>query len=295
MKFNYANMLFYTLKRHFLAFLYISFLLISCNKEKGPSSQLVNEVKVIPKPYKFLYKRGYFTLTTKTRLLLNLSNDQEIEIANYFLKLLKEKTGHKLKIADRFTTNKIENRIELIYEPNLKENGYNLYVSGSSVKIEFRDKPGAAYAFETLVEIMAKNNGKWLIPQLSIEDKPYLPFRAIYLNTPVKIDSILVEQLVRHKFNFLILPDSTNNLIQSEYIHILSRNKIDSGNLEYIRLSPTNFYKRVNNPNNEFVFEINDGKLLSGDSLSILEEAMWSRPDVRNILKLKELLTELTP
>lgn len=296
LKFDYVSKHVSSIKRHFLPFLYVFILSFGCTQQEKHDAQSVNEVQILPAPNKLLYKRGSFVLSSKTRILLNLSDNREKEVANYLLQRLKQKIKHKLKIADRFTTSKIKNKIELVHQPQLAEDGYNLYVSSTTVRIEFSNKRSATYAIETFFGILENENGKWLIPQLSIEDKPYMTFRGIYLKAETKLDETLINQLIRYRFNLLIIDDSIKDPIDSQQISIINKHDADSLALNYLtNLSPTNFYGKSFDTNDKLVYEINNRKLLSKDSLSIISEAMWTKPEVRNIQKLKEHLTVHKP
>ena len=135
--------------------------LSSCtDKETAKTTNKVSDIRIIPAPVKILYKRGHFQLDKSTRILLDLSNDDSKDPGKYIIDAILEKTGYKLKIADRFTTNKINSGIEIILGNfvEIKPEGYKVVISSNRIKIVANDLSGIYYASEIIIDIITKNN-----------------------------------------------------------------------------------------------------------------------------------------
>lgn len=287
-------MLFYSIRRLSLIFLSTTLILASCLKKSEQHTEPINEVKIVPAPYKLLYKRGVFELTKTTRILLNLSNNSEKEIANQLLATIKETTGYKLKIADRFTTSKINSRIKIAFNSELGQEEYRIYVTNSSLKLSFKNMRSAKYGIETLRQLLSKKDKKWIIPQLSLEDKPFISYRGIYLSKKLAVDNKIIEEIGRHRFNYIVVPnDRTIDSLNVEG-EVVQEAEFDSTKVTKIisHLVPSTFYTQKLDTQEKVVFKINNPSLLAKDSLSILEEALWTRPENKDLGKLKECLTE---
>ncbi|MCB0496794.1 MAG: hypothetical protein KDC79_11715 [Cyclobacteriaceae bacterium] len=293
LKLDNVNMSYYSIKRNSLLFLYAFLFTIGCTTNSTKKEQPINEIQIVPVPDKILYKRGFFELTKETRVLLNLSDNSEKEIANILLDQIKEKIGHKLKISDAFTTKKIENRIEIIHNPELGEEAYNLLVSRTIIKLEYSSIRGASYGINTLTGLLIRQNNQWLIPQISIEDKPFNAFRAIYLTKDITLDEKLIIQLAQHRFNYLVIPDNARDTIKNELIRVMHNQDLKKSEFKLLTgISPSVFYNTNVAPDEKIAFEPDSVSLLSTDSLIILEEALWSKPQSKNIKKLKERLAD---
>lgn len=259
-------------------------ILVGCKEEKKPLPP-VNDVKIVPLPSKILYKRGYFELTKNTRILLNLSiNKQEI-IAEDLIQMILAKTGHKLKISDSYTNHKLKKSIELEYLKNPGDipGSFNLRIASNKINIVATDNIGMTYAFNVLINLMQKNEGKWVIPQLTVEDKPYRKNRVIILNNPDTQYSIELEKsLINNRINYLFLPggDTIRNL--KKEIMLKNRNSLESYFSEpFMKVSTISELNRVimSNSKNTIIFSVHDDSQLSDDSLQLIGQAFWSDPE----------------
>ncbi|MGB2866949.1 MAG: glycoside hydrolase family 20 zincin-like fold domain-containing protein [Bacteroidota bacterium] len=98
---------------------------------------------------------------------------------------------------------------------NLGAEGYILSVSGSSVVIASNRPNGALFGFESLRQIMKKENGRTVIPQIRVIDKPLLPFRGIKLYLPGRENIQFFKRFVRDfaasfKYNTIIVELNAN-------------------------------------------------------------------------------------
>lgn len=98
--------------------------------------------------------------------------------------------------------------ITIAYNGRIKPQGYKLTIK-DSVTIEYSEECGVLYAFTTLKQIVAVENG--ILPQLTIEDWPDIKQRGLMLDvsrgrmTKIEVIKDIVDWLVGLKYNQLQL------------------------------------------------------------------------------------------
>ena len=285
MKYILDKMLHFSLKRIYYRIIVIIAIIgiYGCNQHNNNlEAYSINKVAISPTPSKILHKRGNYILERSTRILFNLSNESENYFAEHLISALLIKTGHKLKIADQFTTDKITNSIELFYGSNksIKSEGFKLSITQNKVKIYSNDLNGITYAINLFVTMLTKSeNNKWISPQLVIEDYPKINNRAIYLDFNDSInykEEHLINLLIKYRFNYLISNSKMDYINQNNAIKIvnstsnLNFNLIENKSIHEFYLSDTALTESI-------IFKIKDPALLHPDSLALLSEAMWSQ------------------
>lgn len=294
MKFILYKQPLFSVKRYLLGInlLIIFFITSNCTPEKKPNkANKVSEINIVPNPSKILYKRGHFKLNKSTRILLNLSNDNAKIAGEYLLKEILKKTNYKLRIADRFTTTEINSGIEIIVGQyhNIKPEGFKIVISSNRIKILSNDSNGLFYASNVILDLLIKIDNGWNAAQVSIEDHPKTKIRGLYLNIQ---DSILdkpslIKLLKKNRINYLISSENWDSLNGS--ILKINDTSLLSVNWKQNLIKEKNikkFYLSTKHSDEIVLFNINDMSLLHPDSLSILGEAMWSKPNKLNYQKL---------
>lgn len=294
MKFILYKQPLFSVKRYLLGInlLIIFFITSNCTPEKKPNkANKVSEINIVPNPSKILYKRGHFKLNKSTRILLNLSNDNAKIAGEYLLKEILKKTNYKLRIADRFTTTEINSGIEIIVGQyhNIKPEGFKIVISSNRIKILSNDSNGLFYASNVILDLLIKIDNGWNAAQVSIEDHPKTKIRGLYLNIQ---DSILdkpslIKLLKKNRINYLISSENWDSLNSS--ILKINDTSLLSVNWKQNLIKEKNikkFYLSTKHSDEIVLFNINDMSLLHPDSLSILGEAMWSKPNKLNYQKL---------
>ncbi|MCF6361397.1 MAG: beta-N-acetylhexosaminidase [Cyclobacteriaceae bacterium] len=275
----------------------IPLLLTNCStKNDSNKEDLALEVKITPVPAKLLYKRGYFQLDKGTRILMNLSDIKSKEIGAYFLNELKLKTKYKLKIADRFTTSKLNSSIEIITDQSglTKKEAFKIEIKRDKIKIYASDNKGLYHAVNTVLELLNKTYGaKWRAPRLIIDDYPATIFRALYISSDsLEVNkNLLLELLQKNRINHLVIED-TSNFAQTNYIAVINPANLKLDENRYISGSIKDFYSTNSTKNDTLVFAINNFQL-HPDSLALIGEAMWSKPDKRNYTRFMKRLNNI--
>lgn len=258
----------------------------------------ISEISIIPTPAKILYKRDFFKLEKSTRILLNLSDDTSKNAGKYLIDEILKKTDYKLKIADRFTTIKIKSGIELISGPHkdIQAEGFKIVISRTLIKILANDYNGLYYASNVVVGLLKHDTIGWSAPQASIEDYPNIKIRGLYLNIQDSIPnkSQLINLLETNRINYLITPTKWN--LNSSTLNIEDYSLL-SGNWQNKLIEDTNikdYYSTKKETIDKVIFSINNITSLHPDSLLIIGEAMWSKPNRLNYNRLVNHLKETT-
>jgi hypothetical protein len=97
----------------------------------------------------------------------------------------------------------------------LGDEGYVLDVSGNSVVVAANKQNGALYGVESLRQIIRKEQGRILIPQIKVNDTPKFPFRGIKLYLPGRENITFFKRFIRdfaalYKYNKIILELNAN-------------------------------------------------------------------------------------
>ncbi len=102
----------------------------------------------------------------------------------------------------------------------LGEEGYVLLVNGRSAVVAAKTKRGALYGFQSFRQLLSKENNKIVLPQIKVEDKPQLPYRAIKLYLPGKNNLPFFKRFIRdfmakYKFNTVVIEVNANMRLES--------------------------------------------------------------------------------
>jgi hypothetical protein len=97
----------------------------------------------------------------------------------------------------------------------LGDEGYVLEVTGKSIVIAANKQHGALYGVESLRQIIKEENGKLVIPQLTVKDRPAFPFRGIKLYLPGRENITFFKRFIRdfaalYKYNKIIIELNAN-------------------------------------------------------------------------------------
>jgi hypothetical protein len=95
------------------------------------------------------------------------------------------------------------------------DEGYILSVTEKNIVIASNTKKGTLYGIESLRQIIKKQNGQILVPQVLVKDAPQYPFRGIKLYLPGKENISFFKRFIKdfvalYKFNKIILELNAN-------------------------------------------------------------------------------------
>ena len=102
----------------------------------------------------------------------------------------------------------------------LGKEGYILSVNNNSVIVVSKTERGALYGFQSLRQLLSKENNEIVIPKLKVEDKPLYPFRAIKLFLPGRNNIPFFKRfvrnfLVKYKYNTVVIELNANMRLES--------------------------------------------------------------------------------
>jgi len=187
---------------------------------------------IFPFPSEMQIGRGSFLLDEKAFLMLDEragSDDRLItdlfrnEVADKYQYVVKTSNAKKLpekfiligSIANPLIKNYcVQNGLWTSLQ-KLGDEGYILSVSEKNVVIASNTKKGALYGIESLRQIIKKQDGQILMPQLLVKDAPRYPFRGIKLYLPGKENISFFKRFIKdfvalYKFNKIILELNAN-------------------------------------------------------------------------------------
>ncbi len=153
--------------------------------QKMPS---LSKLGIVPQPSEVIVKPSSFTITSKTKIVLQSSNNELFNIGNQLKMRFKASAGFNLEVAK---TKPLTNYISIKTDSSLKLNneGYHLNVSTTAIEIEAKTARGAFYAIQTLLQLLPSEMESnsvadiaWQIPCVSIADYPRFAYRGMHLD-----------------------------------------------------------------------------------------------------------------
>jgi hypothetical protein len=189
---------------------------------------------IFPLPVSVQRANGDFVVTTTTSIIVPKMETQADKflrelVANEFIDRYNVSLGivkeTKLTSGENFIlVGTVDNPLVTQYcelhglIPELKglgDEGYVLVVSGNSVVVAANKQNGALYGVESLRQIIRQEQGRILVPQLKVKDKPKFPFRGIKLYLPGRENITFFKRFIRdfaalYKYNKIILELNAN-------------------------------------------------------------------------------------
>lgn len=148
------------------------------------ASVKAQEVNIIPKPKTLELKKGSFTITPSTVLVLG--DDGEKATASFFNQHLKSVYGFELKTAKSSAKNFIRFSTKKLIKPGT-EGKYDLTVSGKGATVSGDTYSGTFNGMQSLIQLLgvdakAISSKQFTIPALAIQDEPRFQYRGLHLD-----------------------------------------------------------------------------------------------------------------
>lgn len=166
------------------------------------------EVNIIPKPKNLELKKGSFTITPSTVIVLG--DDGEKATASFFNQHLKSIYGFELKTGKSSSKNFIRFSTKKFIKPGT-EGKYDLNVSTKGVTVSGDTYSGTFNGMQTLIQLLAVDvktisSKQFKIPALAIQDEPRFQYRGLHLDVGRHFYSAsyvkrYIDFLAYHKFN----------------------------------------------------------------------------------------------
>jgi len=147
---------------------------------------------IVPRPAKMEVGAGYFQIGPKTSIVLDSRTAETAQVGEFLAAKLGRPTGYSLDI--RPAAGQVPANVILLRTGDrlsrLGNEGYQLSVSRSGVKIEAAAPAGLFYGVQTLLQLLpaeVEGSGKadgvtWKIPFVKIEDRPRFVWRGVHLD-----------------------------------------------------------------------------------------------------------------
>ena len=157
--------------------------LISCSEKANPSFTEADLV-LIPQPKSLELNTGSFKIEADTQFVI--AQDSLKPVTDILNDLIEKSAGFRLAISNTGEANSIQ----LLENPTLAAEAYNLEVNANTVRLEANSKSGFIYGLETLRQLLPKaiestsevSDLELYIPNVRIADAPHYPYRGSHLD-----------------------------------------------------------------------------------------------------------------
>ncbi len=194
-------------------------LLFSCFPMKTRPPAKAPEISIIPAPAHLERGIGFFVLTQNTCVVADTTDSLIKQVTNYFADKISQAAGLVFPVFKEFPSEtKRVIRFQIVGNKNLGDEGYRLKVTSQSVQVEAFRPAGLFYAVQTIFQLLPPEvyatsdpgNVRWVIPAVTISDKPRYPWRGFMLDVARHFftkDFIKkqIDYLALHKMNHLHL------------------------------------------------------------------------------------------
>ncbi|MHA7056250.1 family 20 glycosylhydrolase [Aquimarina sp. M1] len=173
------------MKRSIFYIVSIFIVLISCQEKEKPVVAVNTSPRITPMPLSLLEKQGTFTVNKETSFFTK--NNETTKIAQFFIDVINDRTGLKLRTTDQ----KKENSIQLLIDNDLKlnEEGYLLKTYEDHISIISKSAKGLFYGAQSLMQLLPlipndnfKGDKTFIIPSVDIKDEPAFAWRGVLLD-----------------------------------------------------------------------------------------------------------------
>ncbi len=170
------------MKKIYLAFIFAT--LSSCSSAPPDDyTQTTIPVNIIPKPKKVVAKKGAFVINKQTGLSTSVQNEEVLAVAELFIANLKQASGMDVGL------NTGDSSIKLIIDQDLRDlgpEGYKLDVSDEEMVLAAAEPAGLFNGTQTILQLLPSAvhsatvvpDVEWVVPGVSIEDKPRFLWRG---------------------------------------------------------------------------------------------------------------------
>jgi hexosaminidase len=183
----------------------------------GPAPRATPRVSLIPAPSSMTVGGGApFALDSTTRIIIEAPNDTGVRVAEAFASFLRPATGLPLPVTRELGP--MQGAIVLRIDPvraDVGDEGYRLVVAAPQITLEARTAAGLFHGVQTIRQLLpfgieAENSrikmGDWVVPAISITDRPRFSWRGAMLDVSrhfFSVDEVkqYIDILALYKFN----------------------------------------------------------------------------------------------
>ncbi len=158
-------------------------LTVSSGQVRGLEAN-ADPLTLIPWPAQIESRSGELALSSATNLVIHPAKGIDPWLAGYLKQRIKERTGLSLAHESSVQADSTTLDIELsLSKPDqlIGKEGYYLEVD-ERVSIKAATEAGLFYGCQTLVQLIAKRSGSFVIPEVSITDYPRFSYRGMHFD-----------------------------------------------------------------------------------------------------------------
>ena len=152
------------------------------------------EIHIVPNPESLVKGEGVFKIAGASIVAGEELDAESAVVANTFAQHLTLVTGRKSEVV----ASAAGKAVEFALNPELAEEEYKLDVTKQGVRIEAASAAGFRYATQSIGQMLpaeyfgkeAAAGAKWILPVVSIQDKPRFAYRGMHLDVGRHIFSV---------------------------------------------------------------------------------------------------------
>ncbi len=219
-----------------------------------PALRTAAPPRVVPEPVSLTLASGdAFVLTDSAKIVVDAGNAEVSRTAELLASLLRPSTGFAVSISSVGASDRGAILLRLSADTTLGAEGYQLTVSRDSVRVTANTPAGLFHGVQTLRQLlppqieshMALSDMRWMIPAVTIADRPRYSWRGAMLDVARHFFSVreikqYIDLLALYKMNVLHLHLADD---QGWRIEIKSRPKLAAaGSVTQVGGGPGGFF-----------------------------------------------------
>jgi hexosaminidase len=175
------------------------------------------DVSIIPAPERIVTTAVSYTVTSKTKILVEQGNTEASRVANMLAKKFQVTTGFSLPVIE--TKNELTDKNTILFtsvnaDSSLGKEGYELSVTKDGVVVKAPQAAGMFYAMQTILQLLPpeiegssiSKGINWQIPGVEIRDTPRFKWRGMHLDVcrhfmPLEFIKKYIDNMAMHKLN----------------------------------------------------------------------------------------------
>jgi hexosaminidase len=131
------------------------------------------EIKLMPLPSQLKLGKGVFVLDEDiSHAFTSLTTPRMERAVERFYKKLSDHTSLNVGNGNGRTLILECTGSEMGYPSLEDDESYSMKISGSKIEVIAPSETGIIYALETLLQLIRKEEGRWILPQLKLDDQP---------------------------------------------------------------------------------------------------------------------------
>jgi hexosaminidase len=200
--------------KRFLLLTLSAFLFIAGCSQKYAAKEQSKSLNIIPIPAEMELGKGTLKLTKDLSVQTDLKNEETKFVADFLAETLRGATDFSVPVVEK-TNAASKINLRLTSDAGIAKEGYALDVNSQGIQLSASTAAGLFYGTQTILQLLPpevyeseKQNAKWAIPFVKIEDQPRFGYRGMHLDVarhffPVEFIKKYIDIIALHKMNVL--------------------------------------------------------------------------------------------